>query len=576
MRSFFMLDIDLDTEKAEHVDITKLFQTWIGGTGIATKLLSESLDAIIFAIGPLSQIFPVMTKATALFKSPLTGNLGESHAGGRIALAMFESGNHVIRIVGSCKKLSYLVIENDSIQIRRAESLKNFSALSTERILREREKGIGKRSIIRIGPSGERLSPIACATVDTSRHFGRLGLGAVMGSKNLKAIIISGDREWEIQNQKEYRNVYQNIFKEVVNTDAMNKYHSLGTSSNILTLDYLHGLPTDNFERGNIEKVEDISGETLASKHLSQQISCAGCPIGCIHMATFREMFDPILNHYKTFKTSYDYELIYALGSNLGINTSDQILPLILSVEKQGWDAISIGVTLAWATEAFQKGILSETQTKGLKLNFGDAKTYIKVLEFIANQENEFFMDLEKGVLFCSQKYGGTDFAIQFCGNESPGYMTGKFAFLGYLTGVRHSHLDNAGYSIDQKIMTKKISNEEAVEEMYAEALWRMVFNSLVGCLFARKIYSKELVVQCLQVAGLVGFDSYKLEEISHRIHGLKYKYKLENGLKIDAWKIPEKLFNIKTGLDTFDRNDFYKTLELYKEKIQRDIQLKI
>jgi len=574
MRNFSMLDIDLSSGKTERVDVTDLFMEFLGGTGVATKLLMDSPDSIIFAIGPLSQIYPVMTKAVALFKSPLTGNLGESYAGGRIALAMYESGNHIIRIRGKCTNLSYLVIENDTIQITRAESLKGFSALATERVLREKEPGIGKRSIIRIGPAGERLSPIACATVDSSRHFGRLGLGAVMGGKNLKAILISGDRAWDIPNPKEFRNLFQRIYKLIKGSEATAKYHSLGTAANILPLSYINSLPTNNFTVGTFDQADSISGETFATRHLAQQISCAGCPIGCIHMATYRETFDQADQHYKTYKTSYDYELIYALGSNLGISTSDQILPLILAVEKQGWDSMSIGVTLAWATEAYQKGIITQIHTQGLILQFGDASTYLQVLERIAKGANEFYTDLEKGTSFCSNKYGGTEYAITFGGLEAPGYMTGSLAFLAFLTGTRHSHLDSNGYSIDQKRMTQKITLEDAVNELYEEAIWRITFNSLVGCLFVRKIYTRELVLECLQTAGIEGFTAERLDEIAHRIHGLKFKYKLTNGFRFEDLALPEKLYQVKAGLGFINPEEFDQMRNLYIQKIKEDIKL--
>lgn len=124
---------------------------------------------------------------------------------------------------------------------------------------------------------------------------------------------------------------------------------------------------------------------------------------------------------YKTFKVSYDHELIFAWGSNLSISNSEDVLRLLYHVEKQGWDIISMGVILAWAVEAFQRGYITTTQTDGLVLNFGDAATYAKILDRIANRHNEFYADLEKGSVFCGRKYGGKDFAIAFGKNEAPG-----------------------------------------------------------------------------------------------------------------------------------------------------------
>jgi len=115
---------------------------------------------------------------------------------------------------------------------------------------------------------------------------------------------------------------------------------------------------------------------------------------------------------YKTLKTSYDHELIYSLGSNISFSKAEEVLKLIHFVERQGWDAISIGVVLAWATEAFQRGLITPEEIDGLALNFGDTETYLKVLENIARGKNEFYRDLEKGVHHCAKKYGGEDFAI--------------------------------------------------------------------------------------------------------------------------------------------------------------------
>ncbi len=260
MRRFYMLDIDLTEQVAERVDITELFDEWLGGTGVATRLLSQPCSGdtdplgpeapVIFAIGPLNNLFPVMSKAVALFKSPLTGDLGESHAGGRLGLSLFECGNHVIRIRGRAKDFSYLNIEDDQIELKQAYSLKGMSALATERVLRDAETRTGKRSFLRIGPAGERLSPISCVTVDSSRHFGRLGLGAVLGAKNIKAIVISGTRYMKLQNKRAFLNLYQRLFNEIVNSDVMTKYHDLGTSMNVIPLSKINGLPTRNFSQG--------------------------------------------------------------------------------------------------------------------------------------------------------------------------------------------------------------------------------------------------------------------------------------------------------------------------------------
>ena len=582
MRTFRMLEIDLTAGTSQTVDVTPLFEEFLGGTGVATKLLLEmdpALDPyapeapVIFAIGPFTTVFPVCTKTVALFKSPLSGNLGESHAGGRLAMAMYGAGFHVIRIRGKVPTLSYLVIDEDRIEIRKANSLKGMSALATERMLRDREDSEFKRSIIRIGPAGERLSPIGEVTVDASRHFGRLGLGGVLGSKNLKAIVISGGQYWTIPNKGAFNTFYKKLYDAVVQSPLMKKYHELGTPVNVVPLSKINGLPTRNFSQGSFEGAKEISGETFAARHLSQQTACTHCQVGCIHVATLRERFPCDEAHYKTFKVSYDHELIYAWGSNLSISSSEQVLRLLLAVEKQGWDAISMGVTLAWAVDAFAHGHIGEKETGGLVLAFGDGPLYEKMLQRIADGHNEFYRDLEKGADFCARKYGGRDLAIAFGKNEAAGYATGLWAFLGYATGVRHSHLDNAGYSVDQGNLAKPQSDEELTKNMYREGVWRMVLNSLTICLFARNVYTKEVILEGLTALGIEGWTEERLMKAATRIHALKYLYKEKCGFRFEDQELPARLTRTLTSNGRLSAERFRVEIERYRQLVLEDRQ---
>ncbi|NLD96814.1 MAG: aldehyde:ferredoxin oxidoreductase, partial [Synergistaceae bacterium] len=313
-----ILHVDMTTGTHRMIDDPELFGEFLGGTAVATELLFRHGDPqgdplapespVIFAIGPFSSLFPVATKTVAMFKSPLSGELGESHAGGRMAMSLHEAGIKALVITGKADTLSYLVIENDSAELKSASTFRGQSAAATERILREAEGKSGRKvSILRIGPAGERLSPMACATVDGSRHFGRLGLGAVLGSKNLKAIVISGTRTLPLARPKEFKAVYDILYDRVVKSKEMKKYHDLGTPANVRPLSLIRGLPTRNFSQGNFEGAEAISGERFAKDFLVQHTACAHCQCGCIHMAELREEFAPY--HYSTNRVSYDYEL---------------------------------------------------------------------------------------------------------------------------------------------------------------------------------------------------------------------------------------------------------------------------
>ncbi len=178
-----------------------------------------------------------------------------------------------------------------------------------------------------------------------------------------------------------------------------------------------------------------------------------------------RKPYEDEAYFYRTVYLSYDYELIYALGSMLGITECEDVLKLIEIVEDMGVDAISTGVTLAWITEAFEKGIINEKQTEGIIPQWGKVDSYIELVRKIVYSEAEFFKDVAKGIDFVSSKYGGKDFALTYGKNEMPGYHTGLAAHLGYLFGARHSHLDSAGYAIDKEAMIKPVTAEQLVEK---------------------------------------------------------------------------------------------------------------
>lgn len=570
-----ILEIDLTNKETKIYTDNQLFKNFLGGTGTATELLHRYCDpridplssenAIILSIGPFSNIFPVATKTVALFKSPLTGELGESHAGGRVAMGIYNAGFSAVVVRGKSEYPVYLSIENDKVEFKRANTLWGKSALATYRILRETEKKKpGKCSIIRIGPAGERRSLFACVTADNQRHFGRLGLGAVFGSKKLKAMVFHGDHYQKISDPKAFKKIYDRIYEAVVNSEIMDKYHDLGTSANILPLSNIGGLPTRNFTQGFFEGAREISGEEFARKHLLQQIACAHCQCGCIHLGMLREEFGSE-HSYKSFKVSYDYELIYSLGSNLSINCTDDILRILHLAEKQGWDAISLGVTLSWATEAYVHGIINSKETDGLDINFGDAETYLEIIRRMISSHNQFYADLEKGAAFCAEKYGGKDFSMVFGKNEAPGYMTGENAFTAWLLGVRHSHLDNAGYSIDQKALSKDIPVEEQVKKLVEEGVHRMLLNSLVLCLFARKIYSMDVIIEGLKAVG-IDRDEKSLNDLAMKIYQRKYDFKKKCGFDPEKVEIPEKLYNVTTASGKVNRERMKKRLLLYRQ----------
>lgn len=570
-----VLYIDLSRNESWVEEKQDLFAEWMGGTGAGIKLLREECPpgtdplspqaSIIFSIGPLNGIFPVATKAVATFKSPLNGELGESYAGGRLHLAMRFAGHEAIVIRGKAERPCYISINDAEVKIKDATSIWGIDAQTTGMILREREPGVGRRSIIRIGPGGEKLIRYANVIVDTYRHFGRLGLGAVFGSKNLKAMAISGTEHAEIPDAKRYREVYNKLYQTAVQTDIMEKYHDLGTSVNINVLNWLKGLPTKNFQASSFSEAEKISGEIFAEQYLFRRLSCAGCPIGCVHIAALKTAFSPH-HEFEIRKISYDYEPIYSLGSNLGVASAEGVLQLINAVEGLGLDAMSAGVVLGWATEAYERDLITPQETLGIPLQWNNVKSYLKALENIVKAPNEFYAALGNGVDFASRRYGGREFAMALGGNEVSGYHTGPASIVGQLVGVRHSHLDNAGYSIDQKAAKKQMSLEQMVDEIIKEDNSRGVFNSLVGCLFARGVYTEENIIEAL---GAVGIESSKddLQILGKKIFEEKYRFKAGEGFDLSAARVPNRFYETISTLGKVSPETVKEMLSLYKSK---------
>jgi aldehyde:ferredoxin oxidoreductase len=570
-----VLYIDLGKEESWVEDRQDLFDQWMGGTGVGIKLLMEECPEgvdplspkapIIFCIGPLNGMFPVATKMVATFKSPLTGELGESYAGGRLPMAARFAGHEAIVIRGAAQRPSYISINNADVKIKDATSIWGVEAQTVGMILREHEPGTGRRSIIRIGPAGENLVRYAGVLVDTYRHLGRLGLGAVFGSKKLKAMVISGTEHVEIPDHKRYREVYNRLYSTTVQTDVMEKYHDIGTSVNINVLNWLKGLPTKNFQSSSFPEAENISGEMFADKFLSRRLSCAGCPIGCIHIASLKSAFSTH-HEFEVRKVSYDYEPIYSLGSNLGVSSAEGLLQLIDACERLGLDVMSAGVVLAWATEAYGRDIISPQETLGVPLQWNDVENYLKALDFIVRPPNEFYSALARGVDYASTKYGGQDFAMSLGGNEVSGYHTGPASIVGQIVGVRHSHLDNAGYSIDQKAAKKQLSPEQMVDEIIKEDNFRGVFNSLIGCLFARGVYTEENIIDAL---GAVGIEKTvaDLDELGKRIFDEKYRFKTREGFDLSKVRVPRRFYETASTLGKVDPQTVEEMLRLYRKK---------
>ena len=570
-----ILYIDLSRLRSWVEERPDLFDESLGGGGAAVRLLAEECPAgadplgpqnpIILAVGPLVGSFPMASKTVAMFKSPHTGNLGESHAGGRSAVSIRMAGYGALVIRGRSADPVYLVIDEHGARFRDAAALWGMrSSYTAGSVLRKRESGSGHRSIMRIGQAGERLVSYACVITETYRHFGRLGLGAVFGSKNLKAIVVSGKRALPIADRRGYRKVYDEIYRSAVDSPLMQKYHDLGTAMNIQPMNTIKALPTRNLQSGQFEAAEMISGERLAADYLGRRVACAHCPVACIHLAAVRIPYPDDPYFYKTLMLGYDHEPIYAMGSLLGIEDVPGMMQLLDEAEVQGLDVMSTGVALAWATEALERRLITTRETGELDLQWGDWRCYIEAAQRIVSQPTAFYAALGRGVEFAAGRYGGADFALAFGGNEMPGYHTGPAAHLGYLSGARHSHLDSAGYSLDQKSARQgqPLTPESVAEQLISEERWRQVLSSLVVCFFARGVYTPQVIQRALAA---VGFDTTDeaLQNIGRDILQRKNAFKKREGFDLQSVRIPRRILETPSPLGMIDEDFMRRTLKL-------------
>jgi len=558
IRDFFrVLLADLATGETSVKDLDGR-NTVAGGSGLAAILFEQfgktdkpwddPSQPLIFAIGPLTGYFPLMSKTVCAFKSPYHDQYTESHAGGRSALSLRFTDYDAIVIKGRAGSPSALVVSSGLIEMKDVHYLWGADLKVTGKTLRRMFPGSGHRSILRIGPAGERQSPMACINADTYRHFGRLGGGAAMGAKNLKAIVLLGDKYFPLPEGKEYSKVFDRVHKDVTGTRMMSKYHNLGTPANVKGLNDLQALPVRNLQATSDSETEGISGERFAEAALLRNGACSGCPVGCVHIGFVRERFHEE-NRYIYRQIAYDHELIFSVGSMLGVMNCFEVLKLVDETEKMGLDVMSAGVALAWATEATAEGLISQRESL-VPLSFGNTSGYQEAIRHLALETNDFYRLLSRGTLKAAEQYGGSNFACVL-GQEMAGYATGPVFFVSQALGFRHSHLDAGGYSYDQKSTGSAV--KEAVQFLVDDEKSRVLLTSMVACLFARKVYSDELLSECLNSLGY-GFLADNMDMVAEEVQKLRWKVRLASGFNPDNVTIPERFFKITNWKGPIDR----------------------
>jgi aldehyde:ferredoxin oxidoreductase len=513
---------------------------FIGGRGYATKLLFEELspgvdplspeNKLVLAVGPLSgSNVPTGGRSMAATKSPLTGFIACSNTGGQWGAEFARTGNAFLVVEGRAEKPVYLWIKDDRVEIRDAGAVwGQDTAVTTDRL--PKEVGDDRAKVACIGPAGERGSKIACIVNDKTRAMGRSGVGAVMGSKNLKAVVVRGSKTWtavDPEGLKEALRIgMQKIKENGVTSQGLPAY---GTAVLVNIVNAAGSFPYRNFQSGFMPEADRQSGETLAATLLTGKRACYACPIACGRGTKVgdKEGEGP------------EYESTWSLGANCGVVELETITLANYLCNELGLDTISAGGTVSAAMELYEKGFLPASDLEGgPKPRFGSGEALLYWVEKMGKAEGRLGRLLAEGSARLCEAYGHPEFSITVKKQELPAYDPRGIQGIGltYATSNRGAcHV--RGYMISAEVLGVPQKLDPWVTEGKPE--WTKAFNDLTAaidssgmCLFTSFALSADDYAAFLKAgAGLIG-STEELMRCGERI-----------------WNL-ERLFNLREGLD--------------------------
>jgi len=524
------------------------FRTYCGGWGLIAYYLLKEIEPGTDPLGPGNRLVFAPGVATGApvggsgrnavgARSPLTGGFGEGDVGGFWGAELKRAGWDAIVVTGQAEEPVYLWIEDDRVEIRDAAHLWGQKTAEVEEILKA-ELGDERIRVTQCGLAGENLVRYACVMNDVNRAAGRTGLGAVMGSKKLKAIAVRGTGRVELADRDQVRQV-AGWLRDNFQKTWTGSLHEHGTNGGLPYLNAVGGLPTRNFQEGSFEGAAKIAGQTMTDTILVGRDSCFACPIICKRKVrvTGRYEVDPAYG-------GPEYETVAALGSCCGIDDLEAIAHGNQLCNAYGLDTISTGVAIAWAMECFARGLLTVEDTGGLELCFGDPQAMIALVEQIAHRQG--FGDLlAEGCWRAAERIGrGTsEYAMQVKGQGVPMHDPRiKFALdLGYATsptGADHMHnIHDTSYERDVEDMRSlgilkplpaDYLGPEKVRLAKYHIDWQVLWNCLGLCMFMP--YSKEQVRDLVQ--GVTGWQSsiFELIKVGERALALARAFNYRQG----------------------------------------------
>ncbi|MGD9569401.1 MAG: aldehyde ferredoxin oxidoreductase family protein [Sedimentibacter sp.] len=531
---------------------------YIGGRGLGSKYLYEEIDPQIDALSPENKLIFMTGPVTGTYatcagrfnvvaKAPLTGTIGAANSGGYFGPELKFAGYDGIIFEGKSNKPVYLHINDDLIELKDATHLWGKNVFeTTDMLLNENEEDA---KVACIGPAGEKLVLFAAVMNDKDRAAGRSGLGAVMGSKNLKAVVVKGTKGIGVANPLQFNKAVADARQKVTAngvTGIGGGLQTYGTEVLVNILNEMHALPTNNWQSSRFEDADKISGEALVEKYLVKNKACFACPIGCGRVIKIPD------GKYKGIVGGPEYEAGWSYGASCGVSDLNAINKANYVCNMLGLDPITMGATIACAMELYEKGYITNDDLGGKELKFGDADSILEWTEKTGYREG--FGDLlALGSYRLAEKYGHPEFSMTVKKQEMPAYDGRAIQGMGlsYATSNRGGcHV--RGYVTSTEVLGIPMKTDPLTTEGKAPLL--KLFQDLTALVDSSDI--------CLFTTFAIG-----LPEISSMLRGTLGIEESDEELLMAGeriWNL-EKLFNLEAGLT---RQDDYLPPRLLNEPV--------
>ena len=532
----------------------EVLRRFIGGTGLASYLLYRYCPAgadplgpanpLIFACSPLvGSRLTTSSKFAVATKSPLTGFIGDSLSSSYLATELKRTGCDALVITGRSANQTLLFIDDGEAHFLDASELMGMSTSETETAVRQR---LGYRTrVASIGPAGERLVPFASIANDGGRQAGRTGPGAVMGSKNLKAIALEGTNAVPVKDPERLDSIGKDLTERSLG-ESTEKYRVLGTMANMAVFNRLGSLPSRNFQESTFEAAEQVSGEAFFESHHVKNAHCANCTIGCEHIVATTD-------DAPRAQGRMEYESSFALGPLVGIADPNAVIRASTLCDELGMDTISTGGTISWAMECYDRGLLTREDTGGIDLTFGNVDAVMDGVRLIAERHGIGEL-LSKGSREASRIVGqGSEaWAMHVKGLEMPGYepRSLKTMALGLAVSTRGAcHNRSSAYEADFSSRVDRLAVDDRRGRITMEGEdFSAVLDSLIWCKFLRKAFDDFYGESAAIYELVTGWDMTpeQLRQAGERINNLKKLFNVREGWTRDDDTLPQRVLQEK------------------------------